>query len=71
MSSRYKERSAIKDDCEAILDLLKKQQFKKTGRFGKTKKDKNNSVKLVGGDIGESNTFRFAKQLVERDLYDI
>lgn len=68
MSNRYHERSLVRDDCELILDLLKKQRFKEGNRFGKTR-DK--IVKLTGGIQGESNTFNFAKKLVERDLYDI
>lgn len=68
MSNRYHERSLVRDDCELILDLLKKQRFKESNRFGKTK---DRIVKLTGGIQGESNTFNFAKKLVERDLYDI
>ena len=71
MSSRYKERSKIKDDCESILDLIKGQKFKQTSRFGRTKREKNGTVKITGDNVGESNAYKFAKQLIERDLYDI
>jgi hypothetical protein len=29
MSSRYKHKTAIKDDCETIVDMLEKRNYKK------------------------------------------
>lgn len=58
MSRKYKERSEIKDDCEAIIDMLRRQQFKQGDR-------------TVGAEKGESRTYTFAKQIAERDLYDM
>lgn len=68
MANKYHERSLVRDDCELILDLLKKQKFKESNKFGKTR---NKIVKLTGGNQKESNVVNFAKKLIERDLYDI
>ena len=68
MANKYHERSLVRDDCELILDLLKKQKFKESNKFGKVK---NKIIKLTGGNQKESNTVNFAKKLIERDLYDI
>lgn len=70
MSSRYKERSIIRDDCELILDLIRNQEFKNSDRFGKFRKI-TDKIKLTGGNKEQSNTFNYAKKLIERDLYDI
>jgi hypothetical protein len=59
MSRKYKERSLIKDDCETIIDMIRRQKF----RSGK---------RTVGGKFGEeSRTYKFAKDIAERDLYDM
>jgi hypothetical protein len=70
MSSKYKERSIIRDDCELILDLIRNQEFKNSDRFGKFRKI-TDKIKLTGGNKEQSNTFNYAKKLIERDLYDI
>ena len=60
MAEMYKQRSLVRNDCEAILDVLQRQQF--SIGDGRT----------IGG-IGntESNTYKYAKDIIERDLYDI
>ena len=68
MSCKYKERSLIRDDCEAIIDMLKKQKFK-SGDI--TSKKRKRVLKLIGGNEKESNTYNYAKSIAERDLYDM
>lgn len=76
---KFKERSLIKDDCELIVDLLEQQKFTTyTGKvnkwllFGKKEvTGGKQAMRLTGQQYGESNTYKYAKQIVERDLYDI
>lgn len=58
MSKAYEEKSKIKDTCETIVDLIKKQIY----QSGKEQ---------VGGMSGiDSNSYQFAKKFLEANLYD-
>lgn len=67
MAQLYKQKADVRDDCEAILDMLKMQQFK-TPDYNSVVK----TIRRIGGlNNDESNTYQYAKRLIERDLYDI
>lgn len=67
MAQLYKQKADVRDDCEAILDMLKMQQFK-TPDYNSVVK----TIRRIGGlNNDESNTYQYTKRLIERDLYDI
>jgi hypothetical protein len=60
MSAYYREKVAIKDDCETIVDFLEQRKTKSTKTSFKAGKNKN-----------KSRLFNAAEKFLEMNLYDM
>jgi hypothetical protein len=62
MSANYKNKIAIKDKCEMIVDMLANRSFQQSEPGSK-------SVEETGGE--KTNTYQMASKFLEMNLYDI
>ena len=69
-SLRYSHKNAIKDKCEAIVDMMRNRTYYNEAVFKKSSKE--NQEEITRSKPGtESNTYGMASKFVQMNLYNI